>query len=169
MIKYLKSAFAFACLLPLCPQRPSKGPLRYALGDFCLCLLPSAGWPYTAGRAVCPACTRPIRPAAVAKSKGCKEKVRPFCLPCLCVGRLLPLQAKQKCAPFAFALPFAFASFAFALRSQKQRCVVKSKGTVTSKGRHQLRCLPCLCVGRLLGIRPAFAFGYATFAFGYRA
>src|SRR6202789_1408342 len=60
------------CLLPLRlrsqKQREvkSKGKAKVALGDFCLCLLPLL---------------------ADAKSKGSKEKVRPFCLCvfCLCV------------------------------------------------------------------------------------
>jgi hypothetical protein len=54
-------------------------------------LLPSAGWPFTAGRAVCPACTRPIRPAAVVKSKGCLS-----CLSCLCKATLCFWRMQRK-------------------------------------------------------------------------
>jgi hypothetical protein len=67
-------------------------------------LLPSAGWPFTAGRAVCPACTRPIRPAAVVKSKGCLSCLSCLCKATLCFWRML---AKAKGAKVV-RLPFAF-------------------------------------------------------------
>jgi hypothetical protein len=115
----MRSALACCWLLP--PPPPIGGATTH-------------GWA-TSGHSPCLCFWRML-----AKAKG-KEKVRPFCLPCFCVGRLLPLQAKKKCAPFAFALLqpkakegiscVAFCLCVFCL------CVATAK----SKGRHKLRCL----------------------------
>src|ERR1700679_626524 len=91
-------------------------------------LLSSAGWLYTAGRAVCPACT-----ACCSKSKGCLS----FCL----------------CLPFA-----SLASFAFALLQSKAKvalgdfclCLLPLLADAKSKGsKEKVRpfCLSfCLCL-----------------------
>jgi hypothetical protein len=125
-------------LLPLCPQRPSKGPLlmRWATFAFAPLLLTAQPLLLATGRK-----------AQKTKGKRRKEKVRPFC-PCarsapaglgycptlLMLGRLLGIRP-------AFA-------FGYSARRARQKAKGKEKvrpfclcvATVKSKGRHKLRC-----------------------------